>query len=81
MKDTSTNDHPELQLTIDNGDLEGLKRVLNDYRFVDVEALIRYALVGMLESEDNRLYIRRNGELAVLTPNEKLIKSPDTYKN
>lgn len=73
VKDDSSTD-TSLVLKIDNGDLQALNTALERYRFVDIEALIRYALVALLESEDNRLYIKKNNETVTLRPNENLIK-------
>lgn len=74
--DSSTNSN--LVLKIDNGDLQALNSVLSKYRFINEEALIRYALVALLESEDNRLYAKKNNETVALRPNENLIRPDDT---
>jgi hypothetical protein len=72
--DTSTNDHPELTLVIDNGDLQGLKDALSSYNFKDEEALLRYALFAMLSSQDNNLYVRdESGSLAKIVPNNSIL--------
>lgn len=73
-KDTSTEGHSERQLIIDNGDLQGLNDVLSTYGFVSYEALLRYALVALLQTEDNRLYIKKNGEITRLNPSDKLFR-------
>lgn len=74
VDDNSDSNDPKKILTINNGDLQALNSALERYRFVNLEALLRYALVGLLESEDNRLYINKNGEKVVLRPNENLIQ-------
>jgi hypothetical protein len=72
--DTSTTDHPELTLVIDNGDLQGLKDALSSYNFKDYEALIRYALFAMLSSQDNNLYVRGDdGGIAKIVPNNEIV--------
>lgn len=77
VEDNSNAQDPKKVLTINNGDLQALNTVLERYGFVNVEALLRYALVGLLESEDNRLYINKNGEKVVLKPNENLLRPKD----
>ena len=72
--DTSTADHPELTLVIDNGDLQGLKDALSSYSFKDYEALLRYALFAMLSSQDNNLYVRdESGSVAKIVPNNSIV--------
>ena len=73
-EDNSDPKDPKLILTINNGDLAGLKDVLSGYSFVDYEALLRYALVALLRTDDNRLYIKEGGETVRLNPSDKLFK-------
>jgi hypothetical protein len=73
-RDDSNPQDPKLKLTINNGDLEALTTVRERYKFVSDEALIRYALVAMLEAEDNRLRVKKGEETVTLKPNENLIQ-------
>lgn len=62
-------------ITIDNGDLEALRGVMEQFGFVNEEAMLRYALVAMLNAGDNRLYIKRDGNVLAVNIAEKLLKS------
>lgn len=61
-------------INIDNGDLEALTRTLKQYGFVDEQALLRYALVALLSSEDHTLYIKSGDSVASLKVNDSLLK-------
>ena len=67
---------PKGIIDIDNGDLEALKSVMEQYGFVDHEALIRYALVALLNAADNKLYIKRDGNVLGVKLSEDFIKKP-----
>jgi hypothetical protein len=76
IESTGSNGKPNAVITIDNGDLQALKDVMEQYQFVDQQALLRYALVGLLRSEDNKLYIKNNSNIVAMNINETLIKKP-----
>ncbi|MFA5010190.1 MAG: hypothetical protein WC553_03105 [Patescibacteria group bacterium] len=62
-------------IIVDNGDLMALKSVLEEYGFVNVEALFRYALVALLNSSDNKLYIKRgDGNILAMRIADELIR-------
>lgn len=65
-------------LEIDYGDLEALKTVMEQYNFVDQQALLRYALVALLRADDNKLYIKQAGSIVSLNVSEELIKKSDS---
>ena len=67
-------------LEIDNGDLEAFRSVMNQYGFVNEEALLRYALVALLQSSDNKLYIRQDGNVVAMKISEQLIKKSEPEK-
>lgn len=75
-EDSSTADHPEQTLKIDNGDLEGLSRVMDKYGFIDHQAALRFAMVALLDAEDNRIYVKKENGMNVLQPNDKLVNKP-----
>jgi hypothetical protein len=62
------------KIDVDNGDLQALTDVLKQYGFVNEQALIRYALVALLRSDDNNLYIKNGDRVAALKINEDLLK-------
>ena len=59
---------------IDNGDLVALTEVMNQYGFINHEALLRYAMVALLNSSDNKLYIKDGSNIAAMCIAESLIK-------
>lgn len=65
-------------LTIDNGDLQGLKNAMEQYGLINQEALLRYALLSLLTTTDNKLYVKNDdGNVAAMNINENLIKKAD----
>ena len=65
----------EANITINNGDLEAMKQIMEEYGFVDQEALLRYALVALISASDNNLYIKNDsGNIVALKIAERLIK-------
>ncbi|MDO8451328.1 MAG: hypothetical protein Q7S76_00480 [bacterium] len=64
-------------VSIDNGDLQALKDVMEQYHFIDEQALMRYALVALLRTSDNQLYVRDNGNIVAMKLAEGLIKKPN----
>jgi hypothetical protein len=69
---------PKLIAEIDNGDLEGLNRIMDKYGFVDHQAALRFAMVVLLDAEDNRVYVKKDGTTTVLQPNDNLVKQENT---
>lgn len=67
---------PNATLTIDNGDLQALKSAMEQYGFVDQQALMRYALVALLTATDNQLYVRSNGNIVTMKIADNLVKKP-----
>ena len=66
---------PEGIITIDNGDLEALKQVMEQYGFVNQEALLRYSLVALLNAPDNKLYVKKeDGNILAMKIADNLIK-------
>ena len=63
-------------ISIDNGDLQALKDVMEQYHFIDEQALMRYALVALLRATDNQVYVRDNGNIVAMKLVEGLIKKP-----
>ncbi len=73
-EDKSNPKNPKLIADIDNGDLEGLKRIMDKYGFIDHQAALRFALVILLDAEGNKVYVKKDGNMTVLQPNDNLIK-------
>ena len=67
-------DDRKAKIDVDNGDLQALTDALKQYGFVDEQALMRYALVALLKSEDNNLYIKNGDRVAALKINAELLK-------
>lgn len=74
---TGADSKPKGTIGIDNGDLEALKQVMEQYGFVNQEALLRYALVALLNAPDNKLYVKKeDGNILAMKVAESLIKKP-----
>ena len=77
---TTPDNKPMLTADIDNGDLDAIKTVMEQYGFVNEEALIRYALVSLLNSSDNKLYVRVNGNILAMNIADTLLKKKKEAK-
>lgn len=53
----------------DNGDLQAVKNVLEQYGFIDEQAMFRFALFVLLETENNNVYIEQGGLKKLVNPN------------
>lgn len=81
-RDTSTPNHPERELLVDNGDLEGLNRIMDKYSFVDHQAAIRFAMVVLLEADDSKkVYVMKDGVITALQPSDNLISNTQSEDN
>lgn len=63
-----------ISLEIDNGDLEALNSTMEQYSFIDEQALLRYALVSLLQSDDNKLYVKTDDNIVSIKIANELIK-------
>lgn len=77
---TSTEGKPMRVIEIDNGDLQALNDAMKQYGFVSEEALLRYVLVALLESDGNGLYIKKDGNILSIKVSPSLIKQKDADK-
>jgi hypothetical protein len=73
----NSNESLSTKFVIDNGDLQALKSVMEQYGFVNEEALLRYALVSLLESTDNTLYIKKDENIVAVKIAPTLLKRDD----
>ncbi len=65
--------------SFDNGDLQAIKDAMEQYSFVDEEALFRFALFILLQAENNNIFIEQGGLKKQVNPNaSKIIKRPET---
>ncbi|HSX00038.1 MAG TPA: hypothetical protein VLH38_03310 [Patescibacteria group bacterium] len=67
-------DDQSIQLKVDNGDRQAINQLLERYGFLDIEALLRYGIVAMIEAQDNTLYVKKGDETIALRPTDKLVK-------
>lgn len=66
-------------ISIDNGDLQAMKDIMEQYHFIDEQALMRYALVALLRASDNQIYVRDdNGNIVAMKLVEGLTKKPES---
>lgn len=87
---TKVKDKDVLFCTIDGFYLDKLKEVIEKYNFKDVAAFFRFTTSLLIETEDNVLWIKQEGELvrigvpahSLKTPEEtEIIYLNDTAKN
>ena len=67
------------RLVIDNGDLQAIKDVMDKYRFLDEEALGRFALYVLLKAEKNTVYIDEGDKKIALSPADRLVKPQEQH--
>lgn len=67
------NNNTEMILTIDNGDRQAIFDVMEKYRFISEEALLRFALVVLLRNEKNGVYIEENNQRVFMAPSPSII--------
>ena len=73
MAIVTTRQTDQITLVINNGDLQAINDVISKYNFKDEESLLRFALVALLRSESNGIYIDENENKVFLQPSEKLL--------
>ncbi len=59
---------------IDNGDLEAIESVMTRYRFIDEQAMFRFALVTLLRAEKLGVYIDEGEQRIFLSPSKSIVK-------
>lgn len=64
----------QIKLTIDNGDLQGLKEAIDKFHFIDEQAALRFALFALLKAEKNVLYVDEGDKKVVLAPSRQSMK-------
>lgn len=75
MIQVTSDNGDSIELKVDNGDLQAIKQLLERYKFINIEAALRYGIVSMMEAQDNVLYAKKGDETIALHPTDKLIKS------
>ncbi len=69
-------DAPEkITLDIDNGDLEVLNNLQEEWNFVDTPSVLRFALAVLKKAVNKKVYIDQEGKPIAVTPGDKLLKS------
>ena len=63
----------EMILEFSNGDMQKFLEVMDKYKFVNEQALIRYALSIFLVTEDKKIKIKKTGEFISIEPADDLI--------
>lgn len=69
------NDEQALQLTINNGDLEKINQVMNDWDFRDYQSFIRFVVSIMLVTKNKSITIQTETGATPVMPNPSLLKS------
>lgn len=61
----------------DNGDLQVVEAIMQRYRFINEQAMFRFALVILLRAENNGAYIDEAGKRVFISPSDSIINPPD----
>ncbi len=64
-------------LEIDNGDLEALQKIMEEWKFVDEPSVLRFALAVLTKAKDNAVYVTENGKKVALSPADSLLKKEE----
>lgn len=68
------NANAELRLKFDNGDLIALRDIVKKFGFVDDQAAIRFALVVLLKTDSDGVYVTRNSDRVFVSPDPGILK-------
>lgn len=73
--------HDDLQLTINNGDLRALNQIKDKWGFKDNESILRFAIAALTITDDGYLFAEhKDGTRRVLKPAEDLLESTAKQK-
>lgn len=73
--DTKSND-TQVNLTIDNGDFQALNKIYKEWKFKDIEGVLRFALAIMTKAKNGTVYVEdETGNKVALEPAESLRKA------
>ena len=67
----------KISLSFDNGDLQAIREAIEQYNFINEEALFRFALFILLQAENNNIFIEEGGLKKQVAPNISLLKKSD----
>lgn len=69
----------KITLELDNGDLEALSTIVDQYSFKDFQAALRFALVVLLKASGDVVYVKEGDNKVALTPSDSLLKPRDSH--
>lgn len=64
----------KITLEIDNGDLEVLSDLKEQWNFIDTPGVFRFALAVLKKAVNKKVYIDQDGQPIAVTPGEKLLR-------
>jgi len=68
--------HDDLQLIINNGDLRALNQIKEKWGFKDSESILRFAIAALTLTDDGYLYAEhKDGSRRMLKPAEELLEA------
>jgi hypothetical protein len=71
----SEGETPKITVEFDNGDLEALNGIVDDWKFCDQVSALRFALAIMSKSKNGVVYVYdENGVRQPLSPSPSLLK-------
>jgi uncharacterized protein YfaT (DUF1175 family) len=73
LKDREGLDDPIMIIEMENGDKKAFEEIKNKWNFKDEEGVLRYMMSLLLKTEDNKLWIKANGQQTGVNPADELI--------
>jgi len=65
----------EVFFKFDNGDWQAIKNAVEQYNFINEQAMFRFALFILLEAENNNVFIEQDGVKKRVNPNPTSLNS------
>jgi hypothetical protein len=72
--------HDDMELTINNGDLRALNQIKDKWGFKDNESILRFAIAALTLTDDGYLYAeQKDGTRRILKPAEELLEAASKH--
>lgn len=66
---------PSITITVDNGELKALNTIEAKWNFQDKESFLKFAFSVFLRAEDNKIWVKSEGNPRQIEPIRELLKS------
>jgi hypothetical protein len=78
----NTQDLEKITIVFDNGDLEAMKTIQNEWEFLDEPSLLRFAIAVLRRAKNKKVYVEDEvGNKINIFPGEQLLKQKPTTTN